>query len=103
VVEHRHRRLAVVGGDLCEGGAEAVGVAVDDRQAEIGLRREVIVDAGLADAEGVGNVLVAERVVAARLDQRLGDVEDVRCGVRSRGRGFGGRGYRSGSGAAVGA
>ena len=56
-------------------------VAVDDGDAEIGLGREMIVDAGLADAEAVGDVLIAERAVAARLDQRLGEIEDLFGGL----------------------
>ena len=61
--------------------AEARDVAVDDGDAEIGLGREVIVDAGLADAEAVGDVLVAEGAVAAGLDQRLGEIEDLLGGL----------------------
>ena len=37
----------------------------------------MIVDAGFADAEAVGNVLIAEGAVAAGLDQRLGEIEDL--------------------------
>ena len=41
------------------------------------LGRKVMVDAGLADAEAVGDVLVAEGAVAASLDQRLGEIENL--------------------------
>jgi hypothetical protein len=57
--------------------AKSLGVAIDDGNAKVGFRREVVVDAGLADAERVGDVLVAEGAVAARLNQRLGHVEDL--------------------------
>ena len=60
---------------------EAGDVAVDHGNAEIGLGREVIVDAGLADAEAVGDVLIAEGAVAAGLDQRLGEIEDLFGGL----------------------
>ena len=60
---------------------ETGNVAVDDGNAEIGLGREMVVDAGLADAEAVGDVLVAEGAVAARLDQRLGKIEDLLGGL----------------------
>jgi len=36
---------------------------------------------GFPDAEAVGDVLIAERAVAAGLDQRLGEIEDLFGGV----------------------
>jgi hypothetical protein len=39
--------------------------------------------AGLADAERVRDVLIAEGAIAAGLDQRLGEVEDLLGGFRS--------------------
>ena len=61
--------------------AKARHITVDDRDPEIGFRREMIMDAGLADAETVGDVLIAECAVAAGLDQHLGEVEDLFGGV----------------------
>jgi len=46
----------------------------------------MIVDARLRDAERVRDVLIAEGAVAARLDQRLGDVENLLGGRALRGR-----------------
>ena len=39
-------------------------------------------DAGLSDADRVGNVLVAEAVVAVRLDEAFGRVEDALRSLR---------------------
>ena len=55
---------------------EALRVALDQRLAELGLPGEVVVQAGLGDAELVRDVGVAEAVEAARLHEPLGDVED---------------------------
>ena len=38
-------------------------------------------DAGLADAERIRDVLITEGAVAAGLDQRLGEIEDLFGGV----------------------
>src|SRR5690349_22635448 len=45
------------------------------------LGREVVVDRGVAHAELHGDVVVAEGVVAAALEQVLGRVEDLLAGV----------------------
>ena len=66
-----------VAGDGLERRGEAAGIAIDHRLSQVGLRREVIVDAGLADAQGLGDIGIAEGTVAARLDQRLGEIEDL--------------------------
>ena len=58
-----------------EGGSEALDIAIDDGNAQIGFRRKMIMDAGLGHAERIGNILIAERAVAARLDQYLGEIE----------------------------
>ena len=38
-------------------------------------------DAGLSDPEAVCDVLIAEGAVAARLDQHLGEIEDLFGGL----------------------
>ena len=80
-IQHGHRRLRLVVGNGRQRGVETGDVAVDDRNPEIGLGREMIMDAGLADSEAVGDVLVAEGAVAAGLDQRLGEIEDLLGGL----------------------
>src|SRR5262249_59184325 len=77
----RHRRFRLVLAERRERGAEARGIAIDDGHAELGLRWKMIMDARLGEAERVRDVLIAEGAVAARLDQRLGEVEDLlgRC------------------------
>ena len=61
--------------------AEPVGVAADERLAEVGLAGEVIVQRGLGDPEFGGDVGVAEPVEPAYLREALRDVQDLRCGV----------------------
>ena len=60
---------------------EALGVARDQRLAELGLAGEVVVEAGLGDRQLGGDVGVAEAVEAAHLDEPFGDVEDARRAV----------------------
>jgi probable blue pigment (indigoidine) exporter len=82
------RQLARV--DLVERGGEALDVARDQRLAERGLAREVVVQARLRDGELERDVRVAEAVEAAGLHEPLGHLEDARRRVRlmprSRGR-----------------
>src|SRR5258708_5868124 len=77
VIQHCHRRLRLIVGNGGESGVKTPDVAFDDRYPEVGFRMEMVVDAGLPDAEAVGNVLVAECAVAACLYQRLSDIEDL--------------------------
>ena len=58
-------------------------VTSDERDPEVGLRREVVMEARLLDAELLRNVGVAERVEAAHLHQTLRDVEDSLRGSRA--------------------
>ena len=51
--------------------------ALDERHAEVFLAREVVVDRRLADADAVGEVLVAEGVEAPPQQDVLGEVEDA--------------------------
>jgi hypothetical protein len=93
-VEQRHRGFRLVLVERRERGAEARDIAIDDGHAELGLRRKMIVDARLGEAERVRDILIAEGAVAARLDQRLGEVEDlpaVADGARPFARGTGSR------------
>jgi hypothetical protein len=46
-------------------------VAIDDGDHQIRFRLEVIVDTRFPDLEGIGDILIAERAAAARLDQSL--------------------------------
>ena len=63
--------------DAFERSGETNRVALDEGAAEVGLAREVIVQAGLRHAEFSGYVGIAEPVEAARLRQALGDVQDL--------------------------
>ena len=73
--------MLLILGNADQRRAESLDIAVDHGNPEFGLRSKMVVDAGLADAEAVGNVLIAERAVAAGLDQRLGEIEDLFGGV----------------------
>ena len=73
--------MRVILADRGQRVAEAGHVTVDDGDSKVGLGGEMIVDARLADAEAIGDVLVAEGAVAACLNQRLGEIEDLFGGL----------------------
>jgi hypothetical protein len=52
-------------------------VALDQRQAEIGLLREVMMHAGTADTHVRRQIAKAHRMVAAGPDAPLGRIEDL--------------------------
>src|SRR5262249_54567297 len=72
----------VGGQDGLHDTAKVGGVALDQRLDQVFLGREVVVNARLADADRVADVLVADGVRAQPLDQFLGRIEDPGTGVR---------------------
>jgi hypothetical protein len=70
-------------GDFFQSRAKTLRVAVDERNTKVAFRPKVIVNTCLANPKFVRNVLVAERVIPARLDQRLGKIENVVDRVRT--------------------
>ena len=60
---------------------EAVLVTGDQRQAERSLRWKMIVQAGLGDMQCRGDIGVAEGIVASRLHEALGSVQNALGGL----------------------
>jgi hypothetical protein len=57
-------------------------VTCDQRSDEINLARKVLVDAGLSNAVHIGNVSIAEAIVATGCYDQPGTAEDIVGGVR---------------------
>src|SRR5581483_2081223 len=67
--------------DFDEPFREARAIALDQRDAEVLLRREVVMDRRVADAELDRDVVIGEAVVAPALPQRLGAAQDLFASV----------------------
>ena len=77
--------------------AEAMGVALHHHGRQVRLGREVVVDAGLLDADQPRHVVVGEAVVALLLQQPFGGVDDAFGGRAEFGEMLHGQGGRPGS------
>jgi len=70
--------------DLGERLCEPTRVPGDQRLSELGLAREVVVEARLRHGKLRGDVRVAEAVESPGLDEPLRDIEDVGRGIALR-------------------
>jgi hypothetical protein len=76
--------------DFAEPGLKLSTIRFQRGEAEIGLRREMVMNAGLANAEAVGQILIADRAETPRLDQLHRDFDQALGGVADSCDGFGG-------------
>jgi hypothetical protein len=75
-LEALDRGQARPGHDRVPAALDAVGHALDDRFEEVALRAEVVVERPLRGTGRVEDILDAESLAAAGLDQRLGGVNE---------------------------
>jgi hypothetical protein len=62
--------------DRAKHASKPFRATIDHGDAQLSFRRKVVVDAGLADTRRVGDVLITERAITARLNECLTNIKN---------------------------